>query len=68
MALSSYGYPEDQIIQMFKGVDLDGSGKIRYTEFLAATVEVHVGIDDECLAEAFDMLHYCYSDTTNEGA
>jgi calcium-dependent protein kinase len=56
LALASYGYPEDQILRIFEGVDLDGSGKIRYTEFLAATIEVHGAIDEERLAEAFDRL------------
>ena len=44
------------IIRIFEGVDLDGSGKIRYTEFLAATIEVHGAIDEERLAEAFDRI------------
>ena len=36
--------------------DLDGSGKIRYTEFLAATIEAQGAISEERLAEAFDRL------------
>jgi Ca2+-binding EF-hand superfamily protein len=36
--------------------DLDGTGKIRYTEFLAATIEAHGVISEEKLAEAFDRL------------
>jgi EF-hand domain pair len=36
--------------------DLDGTGKIRYTEFLAATIEAHGVISEERLAEAFDRL------------
>jgi len=38
------------------GQDLDGSGKIRYTEFLAATIEAQGAISEERLAEAFDRL------------
>jgi EF-hand domain pair len=36
--------------------DVDGSGKIRYTEFLAATIEAHGSISEERLAEAFDRI------------
>lgn len=35
---------------------MDGTGKIRYTEFLAATIEAHGAISEERLAEAFDRL------------
>jgi calcium-dependent protein kinase len=56
LALAKYGYPESEIVRMSEAVDLDGTGKIRYTEFLAATIEVHGEIDEERLAEAFDRL------------
>jgi calcium-dependent protein kinase len=36
--------------------DIDGSGKIRYTEFLAATIEARGAISEQRLAEAFDRL------------
>jgi hypothetical protein len=36
--------------------DLDGSGSIRYTEFLAATIEAQGAINEERLAEAFDRI------------
>jgi hypothetical protein len=35
---------------------MDGSGSIRYTEFLAATIEAQGAINEERLAEAFDRL------------
>ena len=35
---------------------MDGTGKIRYTEFLAATIEAQGAISEERLAEAFDRL------------
>lgn len=35
---------------------MDGSGRIRYTEFLAATIEARGAISEERLAEAFDRL------------
>jgi Ca2+-binding EF-hand superfamily protein len=55
-ALGRYGYPPEEISRMFDAVDLDGTGRIRYTEFLAATIEAHGAIDEERLAEAFDRL------------
>lgn len=36
--------------------DLDGSGMIRYTEFLASTIEAQGAIGERRLAEAFDRL------------
>jgi Ca2+-binding EF-hand superfamily protein len=36
--------------------DLDGTGMIAYTEFLAATIEAQGSISEERLAEAFDRL------------
>ena len=35
---------------------MDGSGRIRFTEFIAATIEAHGEISEERLAEAFDRL------------
>jgi len=35
---------------------LDGSGRIRYTEFIAATIEAQGDISEERLAEAFDRF------------
>lgn len=35
---------------------MGGSGKIRYTEFIAATIEAHGAISEARLAEAFDRL------------
>ena len=35
---------------------MDGTGRIRYTEFIAATIEAHGLIGEERLAEAFDRL------------
>ena len=35
---------------------MDGTGKLRYTEFIAATIEAHGAISEARLAEAFDLL------------
>jgi calcium-dependent protein kinase len=49
-------YKDDEITKMFQDVDIDGSGVIHYTEFLAATLEARGTIEEERLAEAFDRL------------
>ena len=36
--------------------DVDGTGVVEYSEFLAATIEAHGGISEERLAEAFDRI------------
>jgi ankyrin repeat protein len=41
---------------LIQNQDLDGSGKVRYTEFIAATIEAHGKISEARLAEAFDRL------------
>lgn len=55
-AFDAAGYSEEECERMFDACDLDGSGKIRYTEFLAATIEAQGAISEERLAEAFDRL------------
>lgn len=55
-ALSEFGLSEEDLKEMFEAVDLDGTGRIRYTEFLAATIEAQGAISEERLAEAFDRL------------
>eukprot|EP00934_Nitzschia_sp_Nitz4_P009415 Nitzschia sp. Nitz4//scaffold133_size116822//56256//65702//NITZ4_003807-RA/size116822-snap-gene-0.16-mRNA-1//-1//CDS//3329535396//9405//frame0 len=54
--MSTFGYAQEDLKTMFDAVDLDGTGRIRYTEFLAATIEAHGAISEEKLAEAFDRL------------
>lgn len=54
--LKPYGFSNDDLINLFVGIDLDGTGIIRYTEFLAAAIETQGFIDEGRLAEAFDCL------------
>lgn len=55
-AIKDVGYSEEDYRSIFDAVDLDGTGKIRYTEFLAATIEAQGALSEERLAEAFDRL------------
>ncbi len=54
--LSKYGFNEDYMEELFVGTDLDGTGSIKYTEFLAATIEITGLVTEDRLAEAFDRL------------
>jgi calcium-dependent protein kinase len=55
-AYAQAGMSEEAFSEMFDAVDLDGTGRIRYTEFLAATIEARGAISEERLAEAFDRI------------
>jgi Ca2+-binding EF-hand superfamily protein len=51
-----YTYSDEEMEKLFSGIDIDGTGRVHYSEFLAATIEAHGSIDEERLAEAFDRL------------
>jgi calcium-dependent protein kinase len=51
-----YEYSDEELEHMFHGIDIDGTGKVHYIEFLAATIESTGAIDEERLAEAFDRI------------
>lgn len=55
-ALSSSDYSEEEIMAIFKKVDVNQTNVINYTEFLAATLETQGAIEEYRLAEAFDAL------------
>ncbi len=55
-ALKVYNYCDDELAEMFRGIDIDGTGQVSYTEFLAATIEAHGPIEEERIAEAFDRI------------
>jgi calcium-dependent protein kinase len=55
-AYAQAGMSEEDCADMFDAIDLDGTGRIRYTEFLAATIEARGAISEERLAEAFDRI------------
>jgi len=54
--LKKFDMASAEVDEIFKAIDVDGSGKIGYTEFLAATVEAKGHITEEQLLEAFDRL------------
>lgn len=43
----------DQILELLKSADTDGSGEINYTEFLAATMDANVFLREDYLRTAF---------------
>lgn len=54
--LADYEYSDIELEAMFRAMDLDGTGKVHYSEFLAATIEAHGSISEEQVAECFDRL------------
>eukprot|EP00591_Stephanopyxis_turris_P016572 CAMPEP_0195541570 /NCGR_PEP_ID=MMETSP0794_2-20130614/51156_1 /TAXON_ID=515487 /ORGANISM="Stephanopyxis turris, Strain CCMP 815" /LENGTH=360 /DNA_ID=CAMNT_0040675673 /DNA_START=571 /DNA_END=1650 /DNA_ORIENTATION=- len=56
MAMSGFAHSEEKLRDMFDSIDLDASGMIHYTEFIAATLEARGAIVEERIAEAFDRL------------
>lgn len=49
-------YTEDDIREMFEAIDINQTGHIMYTEFIAATLEAQGLIDEDRIAEAFERL------------
>ncbi|CAB9509998.1 MAP kinase-activated protein kinase 2 (Fragment) [Seminavis robusta] len=54
--LVAYEYSDEEFERMFNAMDLDGTGLVHYSEFLAATIESHGSISEEQVAECFDRL------------
>jgi Ca2+-binding EF-hand superfamily protein len=54
--MEKYEYSQAELVKIFDGIDMDGSGRVHYSEFLAATIEAHGSIDEDRLAEAFDRI------------
>lgn len=51
-----YDYTDQELELMYHGIDIDGTGTVHYSEFLAATMESLGSIDEERIAEAFDRI------------
>ena len=54
--LLKHNLSEDAAAKLFQSMDVDDSGEIQLTEFLAATLEATCKIDRELMAEAFDRI------------
>lgn len=54
--LLEYGISNQETAEIFAGLDVDRTGKISYTEFLAASMETMGLLQEEQLLEAFDRL------------
>ena len=56
LQLKSKHLPEEDILNLFKSIDVDKNFRIDYTEFLAATISEKNYLKRERLFEAFCML------------
>lgn len=54
--LTKAGYDATLIAEVFEAVDHDNTGRISYTEFLAAMLEGNCLVQEDELADAFDRL------------
>lgn len=57
-AMQDVGCTDEDYRTLFDAIDMDGSGLIRYTEFLAATIEATGAISETRLAEAFTRMDH----------
>ena len=46
----------ETLLELLKAADVDGSGSIDYTEFIAATLDAQVYMRDDYLRTAFSMF------------
>ncbi|KAL9185263.1 hypothetical protein ACHAXT_003040 [Thalassiosira profunda] len=56
LALAAFNYTDEELNDMFSQMDVNKNGVILYTEFLAATLEMHGRVEEKRLAEAFDHI------------
>ncbi|CAB9509994.1 MAP kinase-activated protein kinase 2 (Fragment) [Seminavis robusta] len=55
-ALKESGMSDELLQDVFESIDVNNTGHINYTEFLAATIEYHGYVEEERVAAAFDRL------------
>jgi calcium-dependent protein kinase len=60
--LKKAGVKDEEIDRIYASMDVDGSGKIDYEEFLTSTIEKRVKMEDSTLWNAFKMF-----DKNNDG-
>ena len=46
----------DTLIQLLRAADTDGSGDINYSEFIAATLDQNIYMNEKYLQQVFDMF------------
>eukprot|EP00578_Thalassiosira_sp_NH16_P021397 CAMPEP_0181101490 /NCGR_PEP_ID=MMETSP1071-20121207/13782_1 /TAXON_ID=35127 /ORGANISM="Thalassiosira sp., Strain NH16" /LENGTH=548 /DNA_ID=CAMNT_0023184345 /DNA_START=50 /DNA_END=1696 /DNA_ORIENTATION=+ len=56
LALAEFNYTDEELAGMFSQMDVNNNGVILYTEFLAATLEMHGRVEEKRLAEAYDHI------------
>ena len=52
---------EEEMKNLFEGIDQDGTGRISYMEFLAATLRHKIELNENRLKEAFDRMDVDHS-------
>lgn len=48
--------PDEEIIKIFESLDMDHTGVIKYTEFLAAAMQEQLYLAEDKILEAFNKL------------
>ncbi|KAL7473881.1 hypothetical protein ACHAXS_014375 [Conticribra weissflogii] len=56
LALAKFNYTDEELNDIFSRMDVNCNGVILYTEFIAATLELHGRVEEKRLAEAFDLM------------
>jgi len=56
LALAKFNYTDEELNDMFSRMDVNCNGVVLYTEFIAATLELHGRVEEKRLAEAFDLM------------
>mmetsp|Transcript_234 Transcript_234/g.592 ORF Transcript_234/g.592 Transcript_234/m.592 type:complete len:509 (+) Transcript_234:115-1641(+) len=55
-AMKAFNYTEEEVISVFRGLDIDNSGVIQYTEFLAGTLAATSKLGEKKLQESFQTF------------
>jgi Ca2+-binding EF-hand superfamily protein len=50
------GSSQEELVDLFHKLDINGNGEIKYTEFVAATLEAEGELEEGQLQEAFDLI------------
>ena len=50
------GLPQREVLKVFNGLDIGGEGFISYSEFIAGILQLHNGITEQRLRDAFSLM------------